>query len=156
MTNRQQREIVHEVMTDKTAFPLLIAPRVAWPMAIMLRLSAKHPLRTEAGKKSHVALAKRFEKTVKARHPMPDIYKPEHLEPIMGDYEPLEVTITIRDAFEIVGGIQLCARHPDMPRDLLAMCVQAAHQLQDRIGEQHPDAWLVLQMGWDERYDVES
>ena len=150
----RQRNIVHQVMSDKTAFPLLIAPRVAWPMAGMMRLSAKHPLRNEWGKKSHIALAKRFEKAVKARHPMPDIYGPTHLEPIMGDYEPLELSITIRDAFEIVGGIQLCSRHPDVPQDLMAMCIQAALQIQERVIEHHPDAWAVMQMGWDPASDL--
>ena len=154
--SRQFADIAHQIMSDKTAIPLLIAPRVAWPLAVMIRLAARHPGRPAWGKKSSIALAKRFEKAVKARHPMPDLYRMEDLEPIMRDDQEMSIEVTMAEAFEIVGDVQLCTRHPDirLGNEALRISVDAAKQIQVRIVEYHPDAWLMMQMSWDEKYDI--
>lgn len=153
MNDDQMKSITHEVMSDKTIVPMLIAPQMAWPLAVMIRLAARHPNRNEWGKKEHIAIAKTIEAVVKARHPLPMLYGAAQLEPIMRDEEPQTIPLTMRDLWMIVGAVQLVIRHPEVSGDVVKICAQAAQQIQERIIEHHPDAWLLLQMGWDERYD---
>ncbi len=153
LSDEQMRLITHQVMSDKTIVPLHIAPSVAWPLAGSIRLAARHPARNKWGKKECIAIAKKIEGPVKARHPLPMIYGAAQLEPIMLDQEPLEIALTMRDLWLIVGSVHLAVRHPDLPKTVSDMIKPAALSIEERIIEHHPDSWLLIQMGWDERYD---
>jgi hypothetical protein len=155
MNNDEQlRLITHQVMSDKTIHPLHIAPQVSWPLAQMIRLAAVHPLRNKWGKKECIAIAKKIERAVNAKHPLPMLYGPAQLEPIMSDDQPQEITLTMRDLWLIVGSVHLGVRHPELPETPRRICTDAAKQIEARIIEAHPDSWMLLQMGWDERYDT--
>lgn len=154
MSDDYQKAITHQVMSDKTVHPLHIAPQLAWPLAVVIRLAARHPSRAEWGKKAHIAIAKKIEKPVKARHPLPDIYKMEDLLPIMEDTEIVEISLTMCELWQIMGAVHLVTRHPEANGPALKLAIEAAKQIEARIVEAHPDAWMTLQMGWDERYDT--
>lgn len=154
MSNEEyQRAITHEVMSDKTVHPLHITPQMAWPLAVVIRLAARHPLRPEWGKKADIAIAKKIEKPIRARHPLPDVYGPKDLLPIMEDTEIVEVSLTMAELWQIMAAVHLATRHPEAHNEALRLAVMAARQIEGRIIEYHPDAWAMLQMGWDERYD---
>lgn len=153
MSDEQMRRVTGQVMSDKTVHPLHIAPQMAWPLAVIIRLAARHPARNKWGKKEHISIAKKLEKPVKARHPLPDFYGVNDLMPIMEDAQEMQIALTMRDLWMIVGAVQLVTRHPEANGEALRLATETARLMQARIIEHHPDAWLLLQMGWDERYD---
>lgn len=154
LSDEQIQRITHEVMSDTTIHPLHIPPQVAWPLAGAIRVAARHPARNKWGKKECMAIAKKIEGPVKTRHPLPMIYGPAQLEPIMLDAEPLEILLTMRDLWLIVGSVHLTVRHPDLPKTVFEIITPTARQIEARIVETHPDAWMLISMGWDERYDT--
>lgn len=153
-TEEYQRAITHTLMSDKTIHPLHITPQLAWPLSVIIRLAARHPSRNEWGKKADMAIAKKIEKPIRARHPLPDVYRVEHLLPIMEDTEIVEISLTMAELWQIVGAVHLAARHVQAQGgESLRLATVAAKQIEGRIVEYHPDAWLMIQMSWDERYD---
>jgi len=83
----------------------------------------------------------------------------EYLEisaPIMRDKRPLSVNIQIRDAWILVGGLQLATRHPELTEPMKSMLGVIARHFQGAITRLYPEAQPLLEMGWDSEYDVES
>lgn len=140
--------ITHEVMSDETSVPLIVKPEILWCLAQSLRVASKHPAKNPWGKKADVALAKKLEKPIKARHPLPDIYKMEDLEPIVRDQELLGIDVTMQEAHLIVCAVKLVNRHPDQRPYVRELTQTAAQSIGKRIIEHHPDAWLLVGEGW--------
>jgi hypothetical protein len=75
---------------------------------------------------------------------------------VMSDEQPLAVTISIKDAWLMISGLQLAARHPDLGTPLKQHLEQIGRQFQDAITERHPLAEQLLEMGWNTDFDVSS
>lgn len=73
---------------------------------------------------------------------------------VMSDETPLLVEIRITDAWMLVSALQLCTRHPGLSKPMRKHITHVAMQFRDAIVERHPDAEIVLEMGWDSDYDV--
>lgn len=73
---------------------------------------------------------------------------------VMPDERLLLLDMRIRDAWFLVSALQLASRHPEMGAAQKARMIAVGQQLQDAIVERHPEAEAVLEMGWDEQYDV--
>lgn len=73
---------------------------------------------------------------------------------VMPDETPLLLEMRIREAWFLVSALQLASRHPDMSAPQKAQLTVVGQQIQDAIVERHPEAEAVLEMGWDEQYDV--
>jgi hypothetical protein len=142
------RRITKEIMSDETIVPLIIKPEVAWCLAQALRVAARHPAKNPWGKKADIALAKKLERPIKERHPLPDIFRMEDLEPIVRDQEPLQIDVIMQEAHLIVCAVQLVNRHPDQRPYVRDLTQTAAKTIGERIIEHHPDAWLLIGQGW--------
>lgn len=75
---------------------------------------------------------------------------------VMPDEKPLLLEMRVREAWFMVSALQLASRHPAMSDAQKAQLLVVGQQLQDAIVERHPEAEVVLEMGWDEQYDVEG
>jgi hypothetical protein len=139
--------ITHEIMSDKTLIPLIVKPEVLWCLAQSLRVASRHPAKNAWGKKADAALAKKLEKPIKARHPLPDIYKMEDLSPVILDAEPIHIDVTVEEAHLTVCAVKLVNRHPDQRPYVRDLTQTAAQSIGERIIEYHPDAWLLIGEG---------
>ena len=74
----------------------------------------------------------------------------------MADNNQLVVSITIRDAWLLVSGLQLAASHPAISGHMLQALTHIARQFQARIVDAHPEVGALLEKGWDRQYDVEQ
>lgn len=72
---------------------------------------------------------------------------------VMSDERPLQVTISIKEAWLLISALQLVCRHPGISTHMKDDFEHIARQFQDSIVEQHPVAQAVIEMGWDTRYD---
>lgn len=75
---------------------------------------------------------------------------------IMTDTALLPVTIQIKEAWMLIGGLQLSTRHPGLSKVMRESLVSIAQQFQAAIVERHPGANPLLNMGWDEHFDAEK
>ena len=74
---------------------------------------------------------------------------------VMSDETPLPVTIQIKEAWMLISGMQLCSRHPGLSRIMRDSLEHIGRQFQQSIVELHPEANPLINMGWDERFDVD-
>lgn len=72
----------------------------------------------------------------------------------MTDTTMLPVEIQISNAWMVVNALQLAARHPALNAYMRASMEQTGRLFQAAIVERHPDAGPLLEMGWNEAYDV--
>lgn len=75
---------------------------------------------------------------------------------VMRDETPLNLTITISNAWILVSALQLATRHPVMGQPLRQHLEHIARQLQAAIVERHPEAEALLEMGWQPEHDQPS
>jgi hypothetical protein len=74
---------------------------------------------------------------------------------IMSDNSPLPVMISIKEAWLLVSCLQLGTRHPHISPTQTSMFEQVGKQFQAAIVERHPEVSALINMGWDERFDVD-
>lgn len=72
---------------------------------------------------------------------------------VMRDRTPIALTITIRDAWLLVSGLQLATRHPEIDPTTKTFLEALARQFQGVIVEAHPEAGELLEMGWNQNFD---
>lgn len=66
----------------------------------------------------------------------------------MSDETPLPVTISIKQAWLLISGLQLAVRHPEMS-DLMRQDLEhIGKQFQQPIIELHPECYLLIEHGW--------
>lgn len=75
---------------------------------------------------------------------------------VMSDKSPLMVDIDIMSAWLLVSGLQLTVKHPALSEHMKKALTGLAHQFQARIIEVHPEAEELIEMGWNEAYDVDE
>lgn len=75
---------------------------------------------------------------------------------VMTDDTLLPVSIHIKEAWMLIGGLQLATRHPGLSPVMRAALENIARQFQLSIVDLHPEAKPLLDMGWDERFDVDK
>jgi hypothetical protein len=75
---------------------------------------------------------------------------------VMSDKTPLQVDIDIVSAWLLVSGLQLTVKHPGISIHLKKQLTRIARAFQARIVEHHPEAEELLEMGWNENFDVDS
>lgn len=80
----------------------------------------------------------------------------EVTERVMLDKTPLTVDIDIQSAWMLVSALQLTTRHPEISDVMKGILTKIARQFQGRIVETHPEAEELLEMGWNEAYDVDE
>lgn len=80
----------------------------------------------------------------------------EITQKVMSDKTPLQVDIDIMSAWLLVSGLQLTVKHPAVSDIVKSELTEIAHQFQARIVEAHPEAEELLDMGWDEQFDVDE
>lgn len=73
--------------------------------------------------------------------------------PAMSDETLLPVTIPIKEAWLLVSGLQLAARHPRISLPMRRTLIAIARQFQQAIEEIHPEAHEALEMGWNTKHD---
>ena len=72
---------------------------------------------------------------------------------IVSDKAPLPIEVSAREAWLLVLTLQTCARSTAFSAKTSSILTGVAMKFQDAIVERHPDAELVLEMGWDEERD---
>lgn len=75
---------------------------------------------------------------------------------VMSDKTPLQVDIDIMSAWLLVSSLQLAVKHPGLSNPMKTMLTRIARTFQARIAEHHPEADELLNMGWNEAYDVDD
>lgn len=75
---------------------------------------------------------------------------------VMSDATLLPLTIQIKEAWLLVSELQFLTRNPNLGKPTLAIFAHIAKQFQQAIVELHPEANPLIEMGWDERFDVEK
>ncbi len=75
---------------------------------------------------------------------------------VMKDDTPLTVTIDIMQAWILVSGLQLLCRHPLVSQHMKDIWTHSGRQFQEAILEVHPDAEELMEMGWNEDFDVDE
>jgi hypothetical protein len=74
---------------------------------------------------------------------------------VMSDEAPITVTISIKDAWILIGVLQLAHRHPGLGRLMKNAVKRYADQFSDPIIGRHPEARALIRHGWNPAYDVE-
>jgi hypothetical protein len=74
---------------------------------------------------------------------------------VMSDSTPLPLTIQIKEAWLLISGLQFLTRNPHLGKPTLAIFAHIAKQFQSAIVKLHPEANPLIEMGWDERFDVD-
>lgn len=74
--------------------------------------------------------------------------------PAMQDTTPLQVEITVADAWFLVSALQLATRHPGLGEPMKARLSDIGHQFQGAIVEHHPEVQFLIERGWHEMFDV--
>lgn len=146
------RQITAQVMADKRLLPVIIAVKDVWPIVVAIKYAAGNTDLPSWTRKSWVAIAKRFEKIVRAMHPNDNTETLEGLEPILLDASLITVNVTFCEAWQILTIVQACVGHPDFSDTMKQLTVPIARQLQERIVEDHPYAYELAAMGWNPRY----
>lgn len=71
---------------------------------------------------------------------------------VMSDRQPIALTITIRDAWMLISGIQLATRHPELG-PTKQILIEIARQFQGVIIQAHPESEELLEAGWNQDFD---
>lgn len=71
----------------------------------------------------------------------------------MTDERPLDVKITVKDAWLLVSALQLATRHPELSMYMKDALFSTARQFQVAIEAVHGEAHELIEMGWDTRFD---
>src|SRR3974390_2814900 len=74
---------------------------------------------------------------------------------VMSDETDLIINIKIKDAWILVAAVQLALHHPNYPANIRVWTAYLTRQFITAISARHPSAREALEMGYDERYDVE-
>lgn len=74
----------------------------------------------------------------------------------LSDTLPLEMNLTIKDAWLVMSTLQLATRHPDVSAMQRAMFRELAKVYEAALVMRHPEAKPLIDMGWDERFDVDK
>lgn len=74
------------------------------------------------------------------------------IERAMQDKNELQVIISIGEAWVLVAGLQVAARHPEIPPSTRSHLLNLGRQFQAAIVERHPEAYDVLEQGWHNPY----
>lgn len=71
----------------------------------------------------------------------------------MSDERPMEVHITVKDAWLLISALQLAVRHPELSVYMKDNLFSTARQFQTAIEAIHAEAHELLELGWDTRFD---
>lgn len=75
---------------------------------------------------------------------------------VMTDDRHYPLMISLADSWILASAIQLALRHPHLGDPLKKHLRKICDQFIDQIATVHPEASDLLEMGYDERYDVEA
>jgi hypothetical protein len=93
---------------------------------------------------------------------MNDYYDPEEAadlaltHKVMTDLVPLEVFISIAEAWLLITALQLAIRHPALGEPMRQSLENIGRQFQESVVARHPEAADLLERGWDSFFDVEA
>lgn len=73
---------------------------------------------------------------------------------VMTDTLPLQLNLQIKDAWLVTSALQAITRHPMISDQQRAMFRELAQTYEAAIVLRHPEAKPLVEMGWDERFDV--
>lgn len=80
----------------------------------------------------------------------------EVLQKVMSDDTTIELEIDIMQAWLLVCGLQLLTRHPEVSQQMKDIWTHTAREFQEVILEVHPEAEELIEMGWNEDFDVDE
>lgn len=73
---------------------------------------------------------------------------------VMSNEAPLAVSISIKEAWLLISGLQLITRHPEISKPLKAQLEHIARQFQAAITETHPEVAALIEMDRHVEHDV--
>lgn len=79
----------------------------------------------------------------------------EIAQEVMTDATPLTMQMSVADAWMCVSTLQLATRHPYISRVQRDFFMKVARKFEAVIVQHHPAAKPLIDMGWDERFDVD-
>jgi hypothetical protein len=149
--------ITRRVLADATRVPVIIHIPDAWLTASILGLAAKHPRLNALHKRElrdvqHVLRGAIITRYPQARPLVNDSQQysentfVRRAADFMADPDPLTCTLSMRQLWLGVGGLQLAVTHPRCPHPSHVRDI--GRQVQAYIVEAHPDAAEVLEQGW--------
>lgn len=167
LTAEQISAIAAECMTDYAPVPVEIGVPEAWMLVTGMDLALKYPGYGDALRLSLAAATEQFRNAMIQRNPeVKRLLGDQHgldveaftaaSQPIMRDTVPLSVLVTYCDLWLVISALQLTVRHPDLPEMLGNALVAIAGFFEAALTQKHPDAALIIAMGWNTAFDVEQ
>ncbi len=152
-------------MSDETPVVVHFSIMHLWVLIEGLHLTLRHPMLGDPLKQMLGEIVELFTAAIVTRHPAARelLDKPQKWSqtafvkravPIMGDTTDLPVTLQINQTWLVIISIQAATRHPDLPASTNTELTAMAKNLQSAIVQTHPEAMPLLELGWDEKYDV--
>lgn len=153
MNEKRALEIVGAMLTDMTTQDV-ITPAAHLLIVQSALMFAAQAVKTGKHADMHRDLGVRIQTALKTLYPY-DFTKPmtqKDLNAAAKTEAPLTLSLSVRDLYLAVTSLQLMSRYPEV-QAVIWTIVSLGGRFQNLITETHPDAKVILSMGWDSRYD---